>query len=145
MPNYYFLLFFLLFFSGTKLFLTVYFSTDHMIVFYEKVLVLCRSTVYPFFCRDLNSLQDGENSIYITPIVLPTIIPVDIFWPKFFTIIYNQSVLYKFSCHFIFVFWYIYIHTNVVWNIPGIWPVLICHQHFNPLNPSGCYSGFFKK
>ena len=37
----------------------------------KKVLALCKSAVY-LFCRELNYLQDGENSIYIAPIVLHT-------------------------------------------------------------------------
>ena len=36
-------------------------TTDRMILFSE-VLVLCKSDVY-IFCRELNYLQDGENSI----------------------------------------------------------------------------------
>ena len=36
--------------------------------FLNKVLVLCKSAIY-LFCRELNSLQYGENSIEIAPIV----------------------------------------------------------------------------
>ena len=44
--------------------LTVNFSptTDRMIYFLNKVLVRCKNAVY-LFCRELNSLQYGENSI----------------------------------------------------------------------------------
>ena len=80
-----------------------------MILFSEKSIGPMQKSCI-FFCRELNSLQDGENRIYIEPIVLHTKILEVIFFRKQISQKAAGKVHYtKFHAQIIFISLIIYI------------------------------------
>ena len=74
----------------------------------KKVLVLCKRDVY-LFCRELNSLQYGENSNWIAPIVFHTKILENNVDQKKSQNATGKVHYTNFHAKFVFILLYIYI------------------------------------